>query len=181
MKRFQLSFLVAALAVAVSAPAQRDVVRTERNVRGGIVSSRPNVGDHIAGTRQPVQPKVAAERGGRNGRSERGESRGRGARSVATVRPVVRPPQSVGRGQVRGHTHAHGHVHVQPRGYWTTVCEPVLVQAGYWQIVCVPAVYGWIVDPCGSRRWGIVKPACDERVWVEPVYENRHRRVWVSP
>jgi len=63
-------------------------------------------------------------------------------------------------------------------GHWETRCERVLVP-GYWDRQHVPAVYGWLYDGCGRRYWGIVKPACVERVWVPARYETRSRRVWV--
>lgn len=63
-------------------------------------------------------------------------------------------------------------------GYWTTVRERNEIP-GYWREERQPARYGWIVDHCGNRVWGVVAPACVHRVWVAPRCEYQSRRVWV--
>ena len=63
-------------------------------------------------------------------------------------------------------------------GHWTSVEEQHLVP-GYWQEQHVPPTYGWIVDSCGHRRWGIVDAGGCRRVWVPARWETRTRRVWV--
>lgn len=75
--------------------------------------------------------------------------------------------------------HHEGRRSRAPRGHWETVHEQVLVP-GYWHDEHVPPTYGWICDPCGRRRWGIVDPGGCRRVWVPARWETRCRRVWVS-
>ena len=65
------------------------------------------------------------------------------------------------------------------QGHWETVHEQVLVP-GYWREEHVPPTYGWIFDPCGHRRWGIIDQGGCRRVWVPARWETRCRRVWVS-
>ena len=80
--------------------------------------------------------------------------------------------------------HQHGRHHrpilraPEPRGHWKTVCEEVLVP-GYWREDHVPPTWGWIVDSCGHRRWGVVDHGGCRRVWVPARYETRTRQVWV--
>lgn len=66
-----------------------------------------------------------------------------------------------------------------PRGHWETVSEQYLVP-GYWAEQHVPPTYGWIVDACGHRRWGVVDAGGCRRVWVPARWETRSKRVWVS-
>lgn len=66
-----------------------------------------------------------------------------------------------------------------PRGHWKTVYEEVLVP-GYWREEHVPPTWGWIVESCGHRRWGIVAQGGCRRVWVPARYETRARQVWVA-
>lgn len=83
------------------------------------------------------------------------------------------------RGRGRDDRHdRHGHHDHHAHGRWETVRERVRVP-GYWREEYVPARYGWIVDDCGVRVWGVVAPACTHRVWVPPCYEYRTRRVFV--
>jgi len=65
-----------------------------------------------------------------------------------------------------------------PRGHWDTVHEQYLVP-GYWNEQHLPPTYGWIVDSCGHRRWGVVDAGGCRRVWVPARWETRSRRVWV--
>lgn len=91
----------------------------------------------------------------------------RGAASVlAPVPPMPFAPRPAG--------HMHGH----QRGHWQTIQEQVLVP-GYWQEQHVPPTYGWIVQPCGRRVWGIVDQGGCRRVWVPARWETRTRQVWV--
>lgn len=88
---------------------------------------------------------------------------------------------------VVGHRDHHDHRHyapvrrmpAPPRGHWKTVYEEVLVP-GYWREEHVPPTYGWIVESCGHRRWGMVAPGGCRRVWVPARYETRARQVWVA-
>ena len=66
----------------------------------------------------------------------------------------------------------------QPRGHWETICEQVWVP-GCFREEHHPAVWGWVTDPCGHRRWTIVQPEHCHRVWVPGHLESRERRVWV--
>lgn len=86
------------------------------------------------------------------------------------------------RGGIAHLGHHHQCQPVQPRrvsGRWETVREQVLVP-GYWQEQHTPPTYGWIVDPCGRRRWGIVAEGGCTRVWVPARWETRCRQVWVA-
>jgi hypothetical protein len=65
-----------------------------------------------------------------------------------------------------------------PRGHWETVQERYLVP-GYWSEQHVPPTYGWIVDSCGHRRWGVVDAGGCRRVWIPARWETRSNRVWV--
>jgi hypothetical protein len=77
--------------------------------------------------------------------------------------------------------HDHGrhtsqpHRHAEPR--YRMVRERVLVEPGYWREEHVPPTYGWVIDACGHRHWGVVTPASCRRVWVPARYEWRVRRV----
>lgn len=82
------------------------------------------------------------------------------------------PQHRDAREQVRRHP-------VRQRGHWDTVHEQVLVP-GYWREDHVPPTYGWIMDHCGHRHWGIVDPGGCRRVWVPARWETRCRQVWVS-
>lgn len=75
--------------------------------------------------------------------------------------------------------HGRGGDHRRQRGHWQTVHEQVLVP-GYWRQEHVPPTYGWIVDHCGRRHWGIVDAGGCRRIWVPARYETRCRQVWVS-
>jgi hypothetical protein len=87
--------------------------------------------------------------------------------------------------KVGGHHHHDHHHHCEPvrrpvqRGRWETVEEQCLVP-GYWRDEHVPPTYGWIVDSCGHRHWGIVDRGGCRRVWVPARWETRSRRVWVA-
>jgi hypothetical protein len=69
--------------------------------------------------------------------------------------------------------------HLAPRGHWQTVHDQVLVP-GYWRDEHVPPTYGWVVDRCGRRHWGIVDHGGCRRVWVPARWETRSRQVWVN-
>jgi hypothetical protein len=74
------------------------------------------------------------------------------------------------------------HHHDQGRragGHWQTISERVWVP-GCTRTVQHPAVYGWITDACGHRRWGIVAPARCETIQEPGRWECRERRVWVA-
>jgi hypothetical protein len=90
-----------------------------------------------------------------------------------------------------GHDDHHGHRHNRDvdhrrhreverreRGHWKTVHEKVRVP-GYWRDEHVPATYGWVIDSCGHRNWGIVDHGGCRRVWVPACWETRSRQVWV--
>ena len=62
-------------------------------------------------------------------------------------------------------------------GRWVTRFEEVLLP-GHWDLRYVPAVYGWVRDGCGGRRWGVVAPAGHRHVWVPARYESQRCRVW---
>jgi hypothetical protein len=66
----------------------------------------------------------------------------------------------------------------QPRGYWQTVTEQVLVP-GCWREEVVPPTYGWVRNHCGRLEWAIVQPGGCRRIWVPARYETRTRQVWV--
>ncbi|MCR9247793.1 MAG: hypothetical protein NXI31_22425 [bacterium] len=199
MKRLPMTLVATLLMVAVSAPAQRDV-RGERGGRTGIVSSQRHVAGERSGSRHVAKARasrqVAGQRtGGRQHNVRRGGS-GRvvsnrvGANRAGANRVGSRVSSRVGVGNRFGRGHVRGGVFVDPicepvrrvhrHGYWRTVCERVLVEPGRWHRQYVPAVYGWLYDDCGHRYWGIVTPACYERVWCPPRYENRNRRIWVG-
>jgi hypothetical protein len=96
---------------------------------------------------------------------------GRSPRGVVVV--------DAGGGRSFGGHRDHCGDHRRPRGHWETVHEQVLVP-GYWRDEHVPPTYGWIVDRCGHRHWGIVHPGGCHRIWVPARYETRCRQVWVS-
>lgn len=76
------------------------------------------------------------------------------------------------------HRHGHGrHTPVRARGHWRIVEEQVLVP-GYWREQHVPPTYGWTIDRCGHRHWGVVDAGGCRRIWVPARYETRTRRVW---
>ena len=116
------------------------------------------------------------------------------AATPAPAQVSIRAGVTIG---ARGHDHGghdHGrpqvdHRHVdrgyvdihvnRPSGYWRTVYDEVHVP-GYWREEHVPARYGWTVDSCGHRCWGIVEAGGCRQVWVPPRCESRPRRVWVG-
>lgn len=78
----------------------------------------------------------------------------------------------------------HNHCEPAPcrpvqRGHWETVHEQFLVP-GYWREEHVPPTYGWVLDPCGHRHWGVVDAGGCRRVWVPARWETRCRQVWVT-
>jgi hypothetical protein len=84
-------------------------------------------------------------------------------------------------GLLHGHRHRHHHYdhgHHQHGGHWQTITERVWVP-GCTRTIHHPAVYGWITDNCGRRRWGIVAPARCETIQEPGRWECRERRVWV--
>ena len=107
-----------------------------------------------------------------------------GARGHDHGRPIERPVEHRHVDRYSGHRHVDRghvdiHVHSAPSGYWRTVYDEVHVP-GYWREEHVPARYGWTVDNCGHRCWGVVEAACCRQVWVPPRCESRPRRIWVS-
>lgn len=68
--------------------------------------------------------------------------------------------------------------HERRHGHWQTVTEQYLVP-GYWRDEHVPPTYGWICEPCGHRRWGMIDPGGCRRVWTPDRWETRTRQVWV--
>lgn len=78
-----------------------------------------------------------------------------------------------------GHGHYNRGGRSRSHGHWETVHEQVLVP-GYWRDEHVPPTYGWIVDRCGHRRWGVVDQGGCRRIWVPARWETRCRQVWVS-
>ena len=178
MKRLPIFLVAAMLTAAVSAPAQNN--RGRRSAREGVA--------HTRAYQQHTQrgPSVRGERAGPRGRTVQrvqentgrvGGHRGRDVRPThgTTVRgsghrgPAVRYP-----------TRSYGYTrHYQPRGYWKTVAEQVLVEAGHWHDEYVPPRYGWVYDHFGRRSWGIIEPGGYRRVWCPARYETRYRRVWV--
>jgi hypothetical protein len=70
-------------------------------------------------------------------------------------------------------------VYVMPRGHWETVAEQVLVEPGHWCEQYVAPTFGWTIDICGLRIWGVIAPGGYQRVWCPPRYETFYRRVWV--
>jgi len=181
MKRFQISFVVALLMAAVSAPAQRSGnARGERNVRGGIASSRQHVGAINRGTRSSNTRAQSSRSAGNRRGVQRGAQRGsRNSRSTARTDPIRRSQGRSGRHGAYRHTPVR-RAPVHSHGYYRTVQEPVLVHAGHWRRQHVSASYGWVYDSCGYRSWGILEPAHYDRVWVPAQYEYRQRRVWVG-
>lgn len=178
-------------------PASRSVAQRAATSRQAAITSRQAV---RAGSRV-VSNNAELRRGSRSSArtSERSE------RSQRWAAPGVRL-ETTSRGVERGRSHGYrngrgvigfergriergvrgrgyGHQRVFRRGfgwgYWQVRTERVLVEAGHWHRQHVPAVYGWLYDSCGNRYWGIVTPACWERVWCPPRYENRSCRVWV--
>lgn len=175
MKRFPLMLVAALLGVAVSVPAQfNDHGRSGRQSRNGAAVSqqrsavvpRPVRSTNGAVGRQ-VQP-VQSYRTGQVGRVTHNGNAGRGPSAGRVVLPI---PIPVAVGRSGSHRHNHGH--------WENRCEQVLVP-GYWDVQCHPATYGWVLDFCGHRVWGVVEPAHNHRVWVPARYETQTRRVWVS-
>ncbi|MFY9343236.1 MAG: hypothetical protein WAT39_12140 [Planctomycetota bacterium] len=79
----------------------------------------------------------------------------------------------------RHHNHCPPATRHRVQGRGETVQEQVLIP-GYWHDEHVPPTYGWIVDHCGRRHWGIVDAGGCRRVWVPARYETRCRQVWVS-
>ena len=79
----------------------------------------------------------------------------------------------------RHHHHHHHHHGNRAGGHWQTISERVWVP-GCTRTVHHPAVYGWITDQCGRRRWGIVAPARCETIQEPGRWEHRERRVWVG-
>lgn len=63
-------------------------------------------------------------------------------------------------------------------GYWETIRERVWVPGHYDEVV-IPARYGWTVDRCGHRVWGLISPERCERIWHPGGWEIQERRVWV--
>lgn len=204
MKRFPFLFVAAMFVAAVSTPAQAPGdLRGERSARGGIVSSHRAGNEagsarvasrHVSrqATRHQVTQRAASQHVSRQV-SQRGGKRHAAGRHAAGRHEFGR---HVGQQTFRrGARYGHGAIGTDPlctprgcepirrpvrqHGYWKTVCEPVLVRAGYWDRQYVPAVYGWRYDSCGRRYWGVIESACYKKVWIEPCYEDRHRRVWV--
>jgi hypothetical protein len=75
----------------------------------------------------------------------------------------------------RGHRapvvhHRHGH--------YKHVSERVFVP-GCSRQVWVPAQYGWVVDSCGHRRWGVVCAGYYRTVQEPGCWQTVTRRVWV--
>jgi len=68
-------------------------------------------------------------------------------------------------------------VHAQG-GHYEYVSERVWVP-GHYDEVLIPARYGWTIDSCGHRVWGLISPERCERVWHPGCYEVRQRRIWV--
>ncbi|MFN3243935.1 MAG: hypothetical protein ACE37K_20685 [Planctomycetota bacterium] len=167
MKRFPL-LLAALLGVVVSVPAQNR--RSGRHHQGQVVTVQPAARGPVQNQAfrqgQPVSGSRSARRGGVDRRATRNVNRG-----------AIRSGRHDGRGVSRRSYGRHD-VHRRSFGRWETRCERVLVP-GYWDRQHVPAVFGWIYDSCGRRHWGIVTPACYQRVWVPARYETRSRRVWV--
>lgn len=79
------------------------------------------------------------------------------------------PPPRVQRRRVR---------QVAPVARYTTVRHRVWVP-GYQQVVGVPATFGWTIDYCGQRVWGIVRPAYSRTVWHRGSWQYRTASVRV--
>lgn len=67
-----------------------------------------------------------------------------------------------------------------PRGHWENRTVTVLVRAGYWQRQRVAALYELRFDFSGQQIFVCVQPERITRVWIQPRYEYRTRRVWVE-
>ncbi len=94
----------------------------------------------------------------------------------------VRVSATPSRGAHRYDSHRHGShrpapVHHQ-RGHFQTVTERVWVP-GCSRQVWVPAQYGWIVDSCGHRRWGVICAGHYQTVQEPGYWKTVTRRVWV--
>lgn len=92
------------------------------------------------------------------------------------VRSVVRTVASPRDHGHREHRHGHrGHDHGHRRHHHHQAHHHVVWVPGCFRIETVPARYGWLVDACGHRYWGVVQPACERRVWVPGHFETRYR------
>lgn len=72
-----------------------------------------------------------------------------------------------------GHNNRNHHA-PRPAGYGRTVREQVYIP-GCFRDEYRPPRYGWLVDSCGQRRWGVIEPGGSSRVWVPPYYATRPR------
>jgi len=174
MKRFPLLLVAALLGAAVSVPAQfQNNGRSGRESRGAVVvpqqSPRGQASQRATRPSRNIQnPRTALPVASRSAHVSDNRQVGR-VGHVRTVSVVVRPvPVLVGFDSGRRHSHGH----------WQTRCEQVLVP-GYWDIQYHAAVFGWVLDSCGHRSWGVLEPAHDHRIWVPACYETQTRQVWV--
>ncbi len=86
------------------------------------------------------------------------------------------PPPRVQRRRVRQVAPGARYAPVVAR--YTTVRHRVWVP-GYQQVVGVPATFGWSIDYCGQRVWGIVRPAYSRTVWHRGRWQYRTESVRV--
>lgn len=194
MKRFPMLFVAALLGVVVSVPAQfQNSGRSSKARRGAPVATQQsprgqasNRSTRSVGSTRSVRAigSARSNRANRPVQSSRAVRNhpSRSLRGSRSVRPVVSNGRRVGRSVGAAVGRAIGRAvvgrHGRSHGHWTTRCERVLIP-GYWDIQHQPAAFGWVYDSCGRRQWGVIEPACDQRVWIPARYENQSRRVWV--